>query len=312
MIEEFKTFIAVVDFKNFTKAAEYLNLSQPSVSTHIKNLEIIFGVTLINRSVKQKTISITESGYTLYKRAKEIINLLDVTFMDVKTLSTSIKGTIKIGASLTIGEYILPKFLAHFSNKYPDVDIEVKIENTSFIASELKKMKLDIGLIEGSVSSALFKQEYFLEDEMVLVAPFDSDLKDKEIKLDNIQNRRWIAREEGSGTREYLDLFFAQNKIIPKSIMVLGSNLAVKEAVRNNLGLTITSKHIILEAESRNELTSLKLNNDFRRSFSYIYPKELTLSKADHIFSDQKQPWKRQLIHSPGFDPSFALRFPIG
>ncbi len=287
MIEEFKTFIAVVDFKNFTKAAEYLNLSQPSVSTHIKNLEIIFGVTLINRSVKQKTISITESGYTLYKRAKEIINLLDVTFMDVKTLSTSIKGTIKIGASLTIGEYILPKFLAHFSNKYPDVDIEVKIENTSFIASELKKMKLDIGLIEGSVSSALFKQEYFLEDEMVLVAPFDSDLKDKEIKLDNIQNRRWIAREEGSGTREYLDLFFAQNKIIPKSIMVLGSNLAVKEAVRNNLGLTITSKHIILEAESRNELTSLKLNNDFRRSFSYIYPKELTLSKAAHIFLEE-------------------------
>lgn len=287
MIEEFKTFIAVVDFKNFTKAAEYLNLSQPSVSTHIKNLEIIFGVTLINRSVKQKTISITESGYTLYKRAKEIINLLDVTFMDVKTLSTSIKGTIKIGASLTIGEYILPKFLAHFSNKYPDVDIEVKIENTSFIASELKKMKLDIGLIEGSVSSTLFKQEYFLEDEMVLVVPFDNDLKNKEFKLDSIQNRRWIAREEGSGTREYLDLFFAQNKIIPKSIMVLGSNLAVKEAVRNNLGLTITSKHIILEAESRNELTSLKLNNDFRRSFSYIYPKELRLSKAALIFLEE-------------------------
>lgn len=287
MIEEFKTFIAVVDFKNFTKAAEYLNLSQPSVSTHIKNLEIIFGVTLINRSVKQKTISITESGYTLYKRAKEIINLLDVTFMDVKTLSTSIKGTIKIGASLTIGEYILPKFLAHFSNKYPDVDIEVKIENTSFIASELKKMKLDIGLIEGSVSSALFKQEYFLEDEMVLVAPFNSDLKDIDLKLDNIQNRRWIAREEGSGTREYLDLFFAQNKIIPKSIMVLGSNLAVKEAVRNNLGLTITSKHIILEAESRNELVSLKLNDDFRRSFSYIYLKELTLSKATQIFLEE-------------------------
>ena len=214
--------------------------------------------------------------------------------MDVKTLSTSIKGTIKIGASLTIGEYILPKFLAHFSNKYPDVDIEVKIENTSFIASELKKMKLDIGLIEGSVSSALFKQEYFLEDEMVLVAPFDSDLKDKEIKLDNIQNRRWIAREEGSGTREYLDLFFAQNKIIPKSIMVLGSNLAVKEAVRNNLGLTITSKHIILEAESRNELTSLKLNNDFRRSFSYIYPKELTLSKADHIFLEELKEYTKK------------------
>ena len=225
MIEEFKTFIAVVDFKNFTKAAEYLNLSQPSVSTHIKNLEIIFGVTLINRSVKHKTISITESGYTLYKRAKEIINLLDITFLDVQTLSNSIKGSIKIGASLTIGEHILPKFLAYFSNKYPDIDIEVIIENTSLISTELKKMKLDIGLIEGSTSSALFKQEYFLEDEMVLAIPYNSDLKDKELNLDNLQNRMWIAREEGSGTREYLDLFFVQHKIVPKNIIVLGSNL---------------------------------------------------------------------------------------
>lgn len=287
MIEEFKTFIAVVDFKNFTKAAEYLNLSQPSVSTHIKNIEIAFGVKLINRSIKQKTISITESGYTLYKRAKEIINLLDVTFLDVKTHSNSIKGSIKIGSSLTIGEYILPKFLAHFSNKYPDVDIEVIIENTSLISNELKKMKLDIGLIEGLASSTLFKQEYFLEDEMVLVVPYSSDLKDKELTLDDLQNKRWIAREEGSGTREYLDLFFTQNKIIPKSIMVLGSNLAVKEAVRNNLGLTITSKHVILEAEARNELTSIKLTNDFTRSFSYIYPKELTLSKAANIFLEE-------------------------
>ena len=148
-------------------------------------------------------------------------------------------------------------------------------------------MKLDLGLIEGSVSSAVFKQEYFLEDEMVLVVPYDSDLKDKDLNLHKLQDRRWIAREEGSGTREYLDLFFTQNKIIPKSMMVLGSNLAVKEAVRNNLGLTITSRHVIIEAESRNELASIKLNKDFTRSFSYIYPKELTLSKAANIFLEE-------------------------
>ena len=295
MIEEFKTFITVVDFKNFTKAAEYLNLSQPSVSTHIKNLEIIFGVTLINRSVKQKTISITESGYTLYKRAKEIINLLDVTFLDVKTLSNTVKGSIKIGASLTIGEYILPKFLSHFSSKYPDVDIEVIIENTSLISNELKKMKLDLGIIEGSASSALFKQEYFLQDDMVLAVPYDSDLKNTELNLDNLQDRRWIAREEGSGTREYLDLFFTQNKIIPKSMMVLGSNLAVKEAVKNNLGLTITSRHVISEAESKNELYSISLGKHFSRSFSFIYSKELKLSKAASIFLEELKDYAEKL-----------------
>lgn len=295
MIEEFKTFIAVVDFKNFTKAAEYLNLSQPSVSTHIKNLENAFGITLINRSIKQKTISITESGYTLYKRAKEIINLLDVTFLDVKTVSNSIKGSIKIGASLTIGEYILPKFLAYFSSKYPDVDVEIVIENTTLISDELKKMKLDIGIIEGSASSSLFKQEYFLEDNMVLAIPFDSNLKKQEFSLASIQNRRWIAREDGSGTREYLNLFLTQNKIIPKSIMVLGSNLAVKEAVRNNLGITITSKHVVTEAESRNELSTIKLNKEFTRAFSLIYPKELTLSKAANIFLEELKDYAKNL-----------------
>lgn len=295
MIEEFKTFIAVVDFKNFTKAGEYLNLSQPSVSTHIKNLEIMFGVTLINRSVKQKTISITESGYTLYKRAKEIINLLDVTYLDVKTLSNSIKGSIKIGASLTIGECILPKFLGYFSNKYPDVDIEVIIENTGIISEELKKMKLDIGIIEGSTSSSFFNQEYFLEDNLVLAIPFDENTKNSVLDLDTIQNKRWIAREDGSGTREYLNLFLTQNKIIPKSMMVLGSNLAVKEAVKNNLGITITSNHVVSNAASRSELSTINLGKDFTRSFSIIYPKELTLSKAANIFLQELKEYSNSL-----------------
>ena len=293
MIEELKTFISVVDYKNFTKAAEYLNLSQPSVSTHIKNLENIFGVTLINRSIKQKTISITESGYTLYKRAKEIISLLDVTFIDVKNLSSSVKGSLKIGASLTIGEYILPKFLAIFSKKYPDVDIEVIIENTALISSELKKFKLDIVLIEGAASSSLFKQEYFLHDDMVLAIPYTDPLKSTEFNIENLQNKAWIAREDGSGTREYLDLFFTENKIIPKSMMVLGSNLAVKEAVKNNLGITIISKHVIAEDENRNEISSIKLDNHFTRSLSFIYPKELTLSKAASIFLDELKDYSR-------------------
>lgn len=148
MFDELKTFIAVVEFKNFTRAGEYLNLSQPSVSTHIKNLENYFNVTLINRSIKQKTIHITESGYKLYEHAKEILNLLEVTYLDVKNSSNSLKGTLKIGASLTIGEYILPKFLSYFTNKYPDIEIELIIENTSSISSRIKDLSLDIGLIE--------------------------------------------------------------------------------------------------------------------------------------------------------------------
>ena len=86
MLDELKTFITVVEYKSFTKAGQHLNLSQPSVSTHIKNLESYYGVTLINRSIKHKSISITESGYKLYNRAKEILNILDTTYIEVRNV----------------------------------------------------------------------------------------------------------------------------------------------------------------------------------------------------------------------------------
>lgn len=284
MLEELKTFISVVDYKNFTKAAEHLNLSQPSVSTHIKNLENAFGVTLINRSVKQKTIFITESGHILYKRAKEIISLLEVTAAEVKNLSNAVQGSLKIGASLTIGENILPKFLGEFSSKYPDVDVEVMIENTSIISKHLKKLTLDIGLIEGSTSSSAFIQNYFLKDNLVLAMPYNSDLSSDLFSIDMIKNKSWIAREEGSGTREYLNLFLSNNNLIPKNMLVLGSNLSVLEAVKNNLGITILSNLVTSDSAARNKLTTIPLPENFTRSFSYIYPKYVSPSNITSIF----------------------------
>ena len=287
MIEELKTFIAVVEYRNFTRAGEYLNLSQPSVSTHIKNLEKYFGVTLINRSVKQKTILITENGYKLYERAKEILTLMDVTYMEVKNNSNSLKGTLKIGASLTIGEYFLPKFLSLFSNKYPDIDVEIIIENTSSICSHLKDLSLDIGLIEGAPTIGSFNQEYFLKDQMVLAFnPSRTNLKNIN-SIDELNNILWVVREDGSGTREYFNLFLESNKILPKKILVLGSNYAIKEAVKNDLGITIISSLVTEKATKNGELSINTLNDKYSRYFSYITPKNINMSKAIQVFIDE-------------------------
>ena len=115
MLEELKTFIAVVEIKNFTKAAEYLSLSQPSVSVHIKNLENYFGEKLIDRSVRQKSIKITEQGYLLYKRAKEVVCIIDAAKLEVKIDSDHVSGSIKISAVPSAANYILPKYIANFS-----------------------------------------------------------------------------------------------------------------------------------------------------------------------------------------------------
>ena len=287
MLEELKTFIAVVEHKNFTRAGEYLNLSQPSVSTHIKNLESSFDVTLINRSVKQKNICITENGYKLYEKAKEIINLLDITYIEVKDNNNSLKGTLKVGTSLKIGEYFLPKFLSIFSKKYPDIDVEIVIENTSLICSHLKDLTLDIGLIEGTPSIGSFNQEYFLKDQLVLAFnPNNSELTNIQ-SFEELNNHLWVVREDGSGTREYFNMFLESNKIIPNKILVLGSNYAIKEAVKNNLGITLTSSLVTEEAVANGEICINNFNDEYNRYFSYITPKNITMSKAIQVFIDE-------------------------
>ena len=257
MFDELKTFIAVVENKNFTRAAEYLNLSQPSVSTHIKNLENYYGVTLINRSIKQKKILITDNGYKLYERAKEIKNLLDMTYMEVRDNSQSLKGTLKIGASLTIGEYLLPQFLSYFSKKYPYIEVEILIQNTSIICSYVKNLSLDIGLIEGASSYGNFNQEYFYKDDMILALSNTNPLNSINLSISDLNNQTWLIREEGSGTREFFDIFLETHKLTPKKNIVLGSNFAIKESVKNNLGIALISKLVTKDAVNHNELDNI-------------------------------------------------------
>jgi len=282
LFDELKTFVTVVEYKNFTKAGQYLNLSQPSVSTHIKNLESYYGVTLINRSIKHKSIAITENGYKLYNRAKEILHILDTTYIEVRNVSDLIKRTIKIGASLTIGEYILPTFLGIFYKKYPNIEVKLLIDNTTVIAENVKDLTLDIGFIEGISYNPNLNQGYLSEDKMVLAVPYNS-----KFNFDSLQNQNWIAREEGSGTRDYLNIFFNSNKIVPKNLMVLGSNYAVKEAVRNGLGITLISNFVAQPAAKNNELNILELDKSYTRSFSYILPKDINIAEITEIFLDE-------------------------
>lgn len=294
MLEEIKTFIAVVEYKNFTKAAENINLSQPSVSLHIKRLEEYFNTTLIQRSIKQKNIVITKSGELLYKRGKQIVSLLEDTKYDILDYSKSVKGELKIGASFTIGEYFLPNFLAVFSKEYPELKLQVTIRNTAEICKKVENLEVDLGLIEGIVLNDKFDYKNFFIDKMVLAVSQYNPIANKKFSKENYNNQTWITREEGSGTREYLDIFLENNEICPKNIIVLGSNYAVKEAVRNNLGVTVISEHIAKIAEKNKELKIVNTNKEYTRSFSYILPKNMILSnsikaliyKINHYFNN--------------------------
>jgi LysR family transcriptional regulator, transcriptional activator of the cysJI operon len=286
MIDELRTFIAVVEYKNFTKAAEAINLSQPSVSLHIKHLEEYFRTALIKRSIRQKNIYITESGNLLYERSKQILKILEETRDELIDYGNIVKGQLHIGASLTIGEYFLPAFLGQFTEKYPEVELEITIDNTHNICEKLKNFQIDLALVEGTVPSCNYITNNFYKDKMELIVPFNHYLANREFSIEELQNQTWISREVGSGTREYLNIFMSTNNIIPKNIIVFGSNYSVKEAVKNNLGITFISSLVIETALKDKEIALLENTPQYTRYFSYVLQKGILPSKSAQVFID--------------------------
>lgn len=148
MIDELRSFIQVVDEENFTKAAQKLNLSQPTVSMHISGPEKQLDTILTLRSNKQKNFLLTPHGELLYKRAKKIVHPYEEMMNEIRSQKMEVQGTLKIGASLTIGEYLLPNILLELSKLYPNLIFEVIIENSHAIIGKVNQLELEIRLIE--------------------------------------------------------------------------------------------------------------------------------------------------------------------
>ncbi|ADE69293.1 selenium metabolism-associated LysR family transcriptional regulator [Priestia megaterium] len=279
-----KTFVSVVEEQSFTKAAEKLMISQPSVSVHIKNLEKEFQTSLFLRSPKM--LKITPSGEILYDRAKQMIQIYEHTKRDIYEHHHRVKGMLTIGASFTIGEYILPSFLAKLREQYPDIDVEVTIGNTKEIAQLVRHFKVDVGLIEGHTEESDLHIQSFMDDELAIVASVDHPLAQlKKIEIDDLQNQRWVAREKGSGTREYLDHVLMSNGLKMKSMLTISSNQGIKEAIVHDLGMSVLSLCAIKEDVEQKHLSILNVNTaPFKRRFSYIYPANSAHKKVAELF----------------------------
>ncbi|MBP1931942.1 LysR family transcriptional regulator [Ammoniphilus resinae] len=284
IVDLLKIFVTVIQKKGFTKAAEILHLSQPAVSLHIQNLENEFGMKLINRSSKQ--VEPTQAGHILYDRALKILDLYENAKQEIHLLQNTVSGSLKIGASYTIGEYILPNILAEFSFQYPQVDIEVMIDNTEEVANFVRLRQLDAGFVEGEIDSNEFVMESYLQDEMIFIAPPNHPLAfKKKIRMDDLHDQIWILRENGSGTRAYNNHVIDQYQLRVKKSYVFSSSQGVKEAVAAGLGIGCLSKWVVQKELKDNSLVRLKVGGvPFTREFSIILRKDPYITKATEIF----------------------------
>lgn len=270
-LEELHTFIKLCEVKNFTKTAELLTMSQPTVSLHIKNLEQQFQSQLIQRSTKQ--ISITPTGEILLDQAKQIIQLYEQTKQQILEHHHTIQGELTIGASFTIGEYILPTLLIELKSLHPNLSLQISIGNTEEIVAAVKKFQVDIGLIEGATNEKSLIIHPFMKDELVVIASKEHPLaKKQQLRMSDLQNEDWVSREIGSGTRANLTHFLHANGLKVKSMLTISSNQGIKQSVMNGLGISLLSKHVVERDHINGDIAILQLDTPpLFRTLSYIY-----------------------------------------
>jgi len=197
-----------------------------------------------------------------------------------------VTGTLTIGASFTVGEYVLPRLMAAFSRKFPDVKFAVTIGNTEFVHERARENSIDIGLVEGMVEDPQLKISKFLDDELVFIvsqghALASAGYLEQAQVAEMLGDAVFIIREEGSGTRLAMENMLGRLEFSPAHIITLGSTQAIKEAVEANLGISMLSKWTLRKELKLGSLKPLRIKNFYAiRGFYLIQHREKFASRA--------------------------------
>jgi len=277
-IHALKVFVSVFKNKSFTKAAEEIHLSQPTISDHIKALEDEFDCKLFDRL--GRTIIPTKEAEALFSLAEEIIekasNIKDI----IGQFKKKPMGELTIGASTIPGTYLMPSFLAAFQRKYPSVSFQISISDSKEIAEKVLKHELLFGVIGTKLSNEQLHHVPFIEDELIAVAS-PQLIKTNTMPLRDFITYPMILREEGSGTRRELERILENRGITLEKIKIagiFGSTDAVKQAVKAGLGTSILSKLSVIDELKHNILKEIKLTDiQMKRKFYIITHRKRTL-----------------------------------
>lgn len=273
-------FYTVAEKGSFSAAAQALHMTQPAVTMQVQSLEDYLGTKLLLRSTKR--IELTDAGSVLMPYAKRSIDLIKDADAAMSRYASGLKGRLQLGASLTIGEYILPRLLGPFNKEHPDISIRMKVMNTTQIIDHIQNHQIDFGLVEAPVSHPELQTESVLSDELQLIVGRKHPLAGRgEVQLEEAIGYPLVLREEGSGTRQVMEDQLVLKSINPSDldiVMELGSTGAVKSAVEAGVGMSFVSASSIKHELSLGLLETVRITDaDFSRSFYSIYLKSALL-----------------------------------
>ncbi len=267
-----KVFYTVANRLSFTKAAAELFITQPAISKHIHELEEQYKIKLFDRNGSK--IALTNAGKLLLKHAKSVFEIYREIDFDMSTLINEQHGLLRLGASTTISQYIIPPFLARFHQKLQDIEVNLLNGNTEQIENALLNKEIEIGIVEGQSKNQSIKYTEFLKDELVLVCNSKNSLVNQaQVTLEDLKSMRFLLREQGSGTLEVIDHALKPFEINLSHLpieMQLGSTESIKSYLMNSDCVAFLSIHSIEKELHNKELTILDVQNLSIERFFYI------------------------------------------
>ena len=275
MVTDFrlKVFRVAAERLSFTRAAEELFISQPAVTKHINELERQLGVPLFVR--RSNSVFLTSEGEVLLGYARRILALYSDLNDALSDDHAEAVGTLHVGASTTIAQYLLPAVLSRFKSRFPRIGVMSTDDNTKRIERMVADERLDLGLIEGVARDPQLHYEPFMEDELVLVtAAGNRSIPQEEITVPELAKLPLVIREAGSGTLEVLEQALAVQGISMRSLSVemqLGSTESIKHYLYGSEAVAFVSVHAVLEELRHNMLRVIDIRDlSVTRNFSFV------------------------------------------
>jgi len=248
-LHQLRTFRAVAEQLSFSAAAHELSISQPSVSYQVKELEAVLGLPLIDRLGKR--VRLTEAGEVLYEYARRTLTLLDEAALVMEQMRGIERGTLRVGASSTVGIYVIPLALGAFKKLHPNLALSLEIGARETLQERVKRSILDLAVLSLPIADPDLESTPFMDDELVMVVPAGHPLAGRAgLTLRHFAGESFLIREPGSGTRVAVEMATRRAGVTVQVGMELGSNGAIKHAVEAGLGVAVLSSHAI-ELERR-------------------------------------------------------------
>ncbi|RJT46737.1 DNA-binding transcriptional regulator YeiE [Rahnella woolbedingensis] len=252
-LRQLEVFAEVLKSGSTTQASVVLSLSQSAVSAALADIEGQLGVQLFDRVGKRLVIN--EHGRLLYPKALALLEQAG----EIERLFNQDNGSLRIGASSTIGNYMLPAMIAGYRLDFPDTPLELNVGNTNDVINAVADFRVDLGLIEGPCQMPELITQPWLDDELVVFVAPENPLVGQVVSLESLAREPWILRERGSGTREVLDHLLLPQLPDFNLVMELGNSEAIKHAVRHGIGISCLSRRVIAEQLASGSLVEIHL-----------------------------------------------------